>query len=124
MKNTKREPMLVLKTGTKGVGRSYFFENNYKDHFVVQTSNKNRQDSSIANRIIDAKNQHEKVCLKTGGLFMRNKYNVRKISQINVAFSIYIEDICNFPSSHKSIRKNIKNKFNLKDTEAYKLIKK
>lgn len=122
METIKREP-LIISTGHKGIGKSYFIEDKYKDYFKVETHNKNRQDKSILYRILDAKKIHEKVTLKTHVNFVKNKYNMSEIRKCKIDFTVLLEDIGNdLINNKKRVKHNI-NKFYLKDMEVYNLIK-
>lgn len=124
METIKREPMMIVKTGMKGIGRSTYMENNYKDYCKVETNSKNRQDKSITERILEASKQTGKVLLKTYKPYLSNKYNIRKVMAANVPFVIVIDDIGAEKIFNKNRIKNNINRFDLKNTEVYRLIKK
>lgn len=64
MENTKRES-LIFAAPQKGVGKTYYIENNYKDYFKIETGNRNRQDKSISGKISEATKANDKVLVKT-----------------------------------------------------------
>lgn len=120
----KREPEMIISSGMKGVGKSYYMENNYKDYSKVETHSKNRQDASITERILEASKEFGKVLLKSYKPYLSNKYNIRKVMAANVPFVIVIEDIGVEKMFNKKRIKNNINRFDLKNTEFYRLIKK
>lgn len=124
METIKREPIMIIKTGMKGIGKSYHFENNYKDYSKIETNDKNRQDKSITERILETSKENGKVLLKTYKTYLSNKYNIRKVMAANVPFVIVIDDIGAKKTFNKNRIKNRINRFDLKNTEVYKLIKK
>lgn len=123
MEVVKLEPLIFL-TGQKGVGKSYYIDNKYKDYFKVETHSKNKQDKSITYRILDAKKNHEKVTLKTHVNFIKNKYNRNEVMKCKIDFTILLEDISSQLKFNKKRTEKRINIFDLKNTEVYKLIKK
>ncbi len=121
-----REPKMVIKTGMKGVGTSHYIENKYKDFLKIETPNKNRQDESVLEKILEAKKVNEKILLRTHINYMKNKYNMSKINKLpNINIVLLIDDIGKQLSvNKKEFNNNTFSKFNLKETDVYKLIKK
>mgnify|MGYP001439684764 CR=1 FL=1 len=68
------EPKNIL-IGNKGIGKSSYMENMYKDYIKIETPNKNRQDKSIYQRILDEKKVNNKILLKTNPDYLKNKYS-------------------------------------------------
>ena len=56
---------MIIKIGMKGIGKSNYMENNYKDYFKIETGNKNRQDKLISGRVLEATTINDKVLIKT-----------------------------------------------------------
>jgi|JI10StandDraft_1071094.scaffolds.fasta_scaffold188131_4 hypothetical protein len=121
-----REPKMIIKTGMKGIGTSHYIENKYKDFFKIETPNKNRQDESVLEKILEAKKVNEKILLRTHINYMKNKYNMSKINKLpNINIVLLIDDIGKQLSvNKKEFNNNTFSKFNLKETDVYKLIKK
>lgn len=121
-----REPKMIIKTGARGIGTSNYLENKYKDFFKIETPNKNRQDKSITEQILEARKVNDKILLKTNVNYLKNKYNINNIikSRYNLDITIVIDDIGKQLSiNKKSFNNNTFSKFNLKETDVYKLIK-
>lgn len=119
------DPKNIL-IGNKGIGKSSYMENMYKDYLKIETPNKNRQDKSIYKRILDEKKVNNKILLKTNPNYLKNKYNLNKIieSTSDINISIVINDIAKkIIINKKSFKNNTFSKFNLKDTQVYKFIK-
>ena len=91
MEVVKLEPLIFL-TGQKGVGKSYYIDNKYKDYFKVETHSKNKQDKSITYRILDAKKNHEKVTLKTHVNFIKRHPHCIVFSFMYFFFYVVISD--------------------------------
>jgi hypothetical protein len=122
-----REATTIIKTGMKGIGTSHYIENKYKDFLKIETPNKNRQDKSFLESISEAIKVNNKILLKTNPNYLKNKYNINQIikSKYNCDISIVIDDIGQQLSiNKKSFNNNTFSKFNLKETDVYKLIKK
>lgn len=123
MEKTKREP-LIFATSTKGVGKTYYMENKYKDYFKIETGNRNRQDKYISSKISEAAKTNDKVLVKTTINYFKNKFNSNCILNSGTNIAVLIEDLGTRKILNKKRIKNYINKFNLKNTEVYKLIKK
>lgn len=123
MENTKREP-LIFAAPQKGVGKSYYIENTYKDYFKIETGNKNRQDKSISGKILEAAKTNDKVLVKTTINYLKNKFNSNCILSSGTHIAVLIEDMLAKKILNKKRIKNYTNEFDLKNTEVYKLIKK
>lgn len=123
MENTKREP-LIFSAPQKGVGKSYYIENTYKDYFKIETGNNNRQDKSISGKISEAAKTNNKVLVKTTINYLKNKFNSNCILNSGTHITFLIEDIGVEKIFNKNRINNYKKKFDLKETEVYKLIKK
>jgi hypothetical protein len=114
----KREP-LIFNAGTKGTGKTYQFERDLKNYFIIETGKRNRQDKDMKKIIQEAKINHEKICVKTHYNFLKNKYNSSLLTNTGVSYTLFIDDMFNNIPDKKSI----KYKSNLKETEFYKKIK-
>ena len=85
MENTKRES-LIFSSPQKGVGKSYYIENKYKDYFKIETGNRNRQDKSISGKISEAAKTNDKILVKTTINYLKNKFNSNCILSIEPYF--------------------------------------
>lgn len=125
METIKREPKMIIKTGAKGIGKSNYIDNNYKDYFKIETGNRNRQDKSMSEIVLEAAKTNDNILIKTHANYLKNKFNsnsIIKYSGVNV--TILIEDIGQENIFNKKRIKNHINRFDLKNTEVYRLIKK
>lgn len=123
----EKESKYSIFTGMKGIGKSDYIENKFKDFLKIETPNKNRQDKSITEQILEARKVNDKILLKTHVNYLKNKYNINNIikSRYNFDITIVIDDIGKQLSiNKKSFNNNTFSKFNLKETDVYKLIKK
>ena len=125
METIKREPKMIIKTGAKGIGKSHYIENNYKDYFKIETGNRNRQDKLILGRVLEASKINDKILIKTHANYLKNKFNSNSImKKSGISLAIIIEDIGKQLIINKKRKKNNINRFDLKNTEVYRLIKK
>lgn len=125
METIKREPKMIIKTGAKGIGKSHYIENNYKDYFKIETGNRNRQDKLILGRVLEASKINDKILIKTHANYLKNKFNSNSImKKSGISLAIIIEDIGKQLIINKKRIKNNINRFDLKNTEVYRLIKK